>query len=218
MILQPNTPTKARVVQGEHYPEDFAFKMPRPFNESNVGPLADALGLNPTGLANQMNQVLAENLGNNLAAKIKAAVKHNAENPDDPRELPTQEDLDALIESYDFSGIRATSPAAEATMSGLDRIIAQYCRTAIRGILKDHGFAGMPGPVKVAKKDAEPGPNEISYEEFEGLVIDMAEGNGVWGESEAHAAARANLLELAESEYATRQKAAQSAARSLSIE
>lgn len=218
MIVTENTPTRARVIQGDAYPEDFTFRIPRPFDEANVRDLATQFGFQPAGFASQMNQVLAENLSNNFAQKIKQVLKHNAANPDDPRELPTQEDLDKLIESYDFSGTRAPTAAAEAAMTGLERVVLQYCRNAIRNILKDNGYAGMPAPVKVAKKDAEPGAGEISYDDFEILVLDMAEGNGVWGSSEPHIQAREGLIELAEAEYANKQKAAQAAARSLAID
>ncbi len=219
MITSIDTPTRNRVVQGDQYPDDFAFKMPRPFNEINCGSLATELGINAAGLASQMNQVLAENLGNNLAQRVKMVLKHNAEHLEDQKPLPTQEDLDEIVSKYDFSGTRSVSTSvSEASMTALERIVYAYCRTAIRGILKEQGCAGVPAPVKIAKKETAPAANEISYEDFESLVADMAEGNGIWATSPAHEDARNNLIELAEAEYATKQKATQSAARSLTLE
>jgi hypothetical protein len=230
MILSSSTPTRARVVQGDYYPEDFAFQMPRPFNESNVAQLADELGASASGLANQMNQVLAENLGNLLSARIKKVVKFNedlekaqAEGKQldvEPLVLPYQEDLDKMVESYDFSGVRATSGTSEESFTPLERIVYAYARKLIRGILKTAGLAsaGLKAPVTVPKsRDAEPGPNQISWDDFEDLVAALAEGTGVWGESAPHMAKRAEILESAAAEFAAKRRATQAVQDSLGV-
>lgn len=218
MIFDSTTPTRARAVQADAYPEDFAFLMPRPFNEFNCASLAEDVGANAAGLAHQLNQVLAENLGNNLAQRIKQAVAYNIKAEAEGTEtipLPDQATLNEMAASYDFTGIRSRG-VSESSMTALEKVIYAYARNSIRSILKEQGYEGIR-PCKVAKKDTEAGPGEISYDLFESLVEDLAEGNGVWAESEAHANARAELIEMAELEYSTRQRAAAATARSLTV-
>jgi hypothetical protein len=230
MILSSDTPTRARVVQGDYYPEDFAFQMPRPFNESNCADLAAQIGAHAAGLANQMNQVLAENLGNLLSARVKKIAKFNeellADQAKDKRldvglqEFPTQEDLDKMVESYDFSGIRATSGTSEESLTPLERIVYAYARKLIRGILKASGLssAGLKAPVTVPKsRETEPGPNQISWDDFEELVAALAEGTGIWEESAPHVAKRNEMLESASAEYAAKRRATQKVEENLGV-
>jgi hypothetical protein len=98
------------------------------------------MGIDGMGFARQADQLGKENIGNNLAARIKAAAKAK-------RPLPTQEDLDALVLAYDFSGARTTS---EEGMSSDERTIfaeiKKYCRRAFVG-----GVFNQPGSFNVTR-------------------------------------------------------------------
>jgi len=196
MQLPENCPTKDRIVQGDAYKaagmEDFAFPMPRPFVEEDFTEVAKRLAISAAGLANTCNQTLAENLGNNLAQKIKAAVKFNDElaeaqengkrEDEELRELPDETDLDEMVANYDFTGVRAGGGTSTASMSPLQKAIYKFARQLIRTILRENGMGDMAAPVTVAKRDSEPADNQISYATYEALVEELAEGEGRWGD------------------------------------
>lgn len=214
MIVSNETPRRLRVVQADAYPEDFeGFPMPRPFTEENCLEAAKSVGANAAGLANQMNQVLAENLGNLLAARIKKAVKDGAD-------LPSLNDFEEMVAAYDFSGVRVSSGTTEESMTPFERVLYAYARKFIRALLKKSGLPsrGLKAPVTIPKsREADPGPGQISYDDFEELVTDLAEGNGMWGESEKHITKRAQIVELAEAEYAAKKAAAGKAEDTLGL-
>lgn len=196
MKISPNTPTRNRIIQGELYEKagqpDFAFSIPCPFEPSMFEHLSDALGISPVGFANQANQVLAENLGNNMAARIKKAAKEN-------QPLPSQSDMDTLIAAYDFTGIRQSTAAIGSLF---DKIFFRLAAAFIRKLLKKSGYSalGMPAPVTVAKRGAEAGAGEIDYETFETEVVRLMEGDGAWSEKQAFIDLRSTLMEEARSE------------------
>ena len=189
------TPTRSRTVLEETYADagqpDFQFTLPQPFTAEHVAGV-EALGASPVGVANQLNQVLAENLSNNMAAKVRAAVKAG-------QPLPTQEDMDRLYDSYDFSGTRAGSGSAAAG-SLFDRVFYKLAGQFIRKLIKKKGYQDKPAPVNVAKKDEEPKPGQISYEEFEFEVDRLVNGEGPWEEVESFRAVREGLIEDARNE------------------
>lgn len=182
--MKPCTATRTRTVLG------ITFSIPQPF-EADQFSWASEIGADPTGLANQSNQVLAENLGNNIAARIKKAQKEGTE-------LPTQKDMDLLYESYDFSGGRSSSGTL------FQRLFTKIASTFVRKLLKSSGYRpqNMKAPVTVAKKDEEPKGNQISFETFEFEVSRLVNGEGPWGEVEAFISARDQMIESAQAEEA----------------
>jgi len=193
MNRNENTPIRARIIQEKLFEaagiSDFAFNIPQPFTAEMVAAAAETVGANVAGLANQMNQVLAENLGNNMAARVKKAVK-------DGTALPTQADMDALYEGYDFTGIRSGT----AFGSMFDKIMFRLSGAFIRKLIKQQGYQDMPAPVTVAKRSAEALATQIDYDTFEGEVVQLMEGQGPWTEKEAYIDLRESLIEEAKAE------------------
>ena len=194
MIIPENTPIRNRTIQEAAYEEagmpDFSFKVPQPFEASMFEHLAELLGISPAGFANQANQVLAENLGNNMAARIKKAVRDGAP-------LPTQDDMDSLIAAYDFTGVRQASVALGSIF---DKIFYRLAGGFIRKLFKQKGYQGMAAPITVAKRGAEPGAGQVDYETFEMEVVRLMEGEGPWAEKQAFIDLRATLIDEARSE------------------
>jgi len=193
MIKTENTPMRARVIQGDAYADagqpDFAFQIPQPFVAEHFANLAD-IGVVGVGFANAANQLLAENLGNNMAGRIKKAVK-------DGTPLPTQEDMDKLYEAYDFSGVRISSLAAGTLF---DKIMFRNASTFIRRLVKQLGYQDMPAPVTVAKKNDEPTEGQISYDTFEDEVGKLIRGEGPWGEVQNFIDTRDEMVASAKAE------------------
>jgi hypothetical protein len=188
------TPLRSRIIQEEAYAAagqpDFAFKVPQPFTPSMFEAVAAELAISAVGFASQANQVLAENLGNNMASRVKKAVK-------DGIPLPTQADMDALIADYDFTGVRQSSIAIGSLF---DKIFARLAGASIRKLLKASGYQGTPAPVTVAKRGKDTGPSEIDYETFESEVSRLMEGEGPWGEKQAFIDLRQTLMDEAKAE------------------
>ncbi len=196
MIKQDSTPTRFRTVLEDAYTAagqpDFQFQIPQPFTAEHVVGVAE-LGASPNGVANQLNQVLAENLCNNIAARVRNAVKNG-------QPLPTQADMDALYEIYDFSGLRQSSGTSSTSL--FDRIFTRLAAGFVKRLLKKKGYQNMAAPVTVAKTGEEPVGNQISYENFEAEVNRLSLGKGPWAEVEAFVTVRASLIEDAKSEEA----------------
>jgi hypothetical protein len=194
MLKSENTPTRLRTVLEDIYTsagqEGFQFTIPQPFTAEHVENVTE-LGASPVGVANQLNQVLAENLSNNIAARVRAASKAG-------QPLPTQSDMDSLYEAYDFSGTRASSGGVSGSL--LDRIFARLATAFLKKLLKKKGYQSQPAPVTVAKKDAEPAPGQISYEQFEVEVARLVEGEGPWAEVPAFIEVRDELISDAKAE------------------
>jgi len=107
------------------------FTSPRPYLEGHVI---------TAGEANALNQVLAENLRNNFAAKIKKIVEGNAEKQKKGEQLdalPTQADFDKYVAEYKF-GERAVGGAREV-LDPIEREARNMARTAITEALKKKG-------------------------------------------------------------------------------
>ena len=193
MKRNENTPTRKRVIQEGLYIEadqpNFSFSIPQPFTVEMVASAAEAVGANAAGLCNQMNQVLAENLGNNMASRIKKAAKDKAD-------LPTQADMDALYDGYDFTGIRSGT----AFGSMFDKIMFRLSGNFVRKLIKQKGYQDMAAPVTVAKRGSDAADGQISYEDFETEVTQLMEGEGPWGEKEAFIDLRQSLVDEAEAE------------------
>ena len=88
-------------------------------------------GIDPMGLARQIDQMTVKNVSNNLSQRIKSAVKKN-------QPLPDQSTVDAMVAAYDFTGIRATS---EEGQSVEERTLISEIRKALRGLVSDGSFA-----------------------------------------------------------------------------
>ena len=196
MIKHDNTPSRLRTICGKEYAEaghpDFQFSIPQPFTGEHFN--VSELGVNPAGLATQTNQVLAENLANNMAAKVRAAVKNGTP-------LPTQEDMDALYAAYDFSGVR-TRGAGGTSNALFDRLFTRLAGQFIRKLLKKKGYQDMAAPVTVAKRDEEPKGNQVSFETFEAEVQRLVDGEGPWSEIPAFIEVREGLFDEAREEEA----------------
>jgi hypothetical protein len=194
MKTSASTPLRNRIIQEEAYTaaglQDFAFKVPQPFSPAMFEEVAAELGISAHGFASQANQVLAENLGNNMASRVKKAIK-------DKTALPTQSDMDALVADYDFTGIRQSSIAIGSLF---DKIFARLAGASIRKLLKASGYQGTPAPVTIAKRGKEAGASEIDYETFESEVSRLMEGEGPWGEKQAFVDLRQILMDEARAE------------------
>lgn len=197
MLRTDSTPVRYRTVLEDIYTEagkpDFQFAIYQPFTAEHVAGVTE-VGAVASGVANQLNQVLAENLGNNISSKIKAAVKNGTP-------LPTQEDMDALYDAYDFSGTRTGGGATAGSL--LDRIFARVAGQFIRRLIKKKGYKDLPAPVTVAKRDEEPAAGQISLEDFEAEVARLVNGEGPWAEIEAFIEVRDGLIEDARVEEAS---------------
>lgn len=113
----------------------------------NTQALVD-VGIDPMGLARQMDQVLAENLGNNLSQKVKQAIAKS-------QPLPDQSVVDAMLSAYDFTGTRTVS---EEGMSTEERTVIAEIRKAIRSLISSGAFA-LLGPDGSKTKD----PTEVAF-------------------------------------------------------
>lgn len=197
MYRDESTPTRTRTIMEEAYVNagfaDFQFIVYQPFTAEHFEAVTK-VGASPQGVANQVNQVLAENLGNSMAALVRAAVKNGTP-------LPIQEDMDKLYDEYEFSGVRR-SKSGLSPNSLLVRIFYRLAGSFIKRLLKKKGYQEMAAPVTVAKRGEEPVGNQISFETFEGEVERLVEGDGPWGEVEAFISVRNDLYEDAKTEEA----------------
>lgn len=207
-----NTPIRLRTVLEEEYAKagfpGFKFAIAQPFTPEMFQGVT-AAGASPAGVANSMNQTLCENLGNLLSIRIKKAVKEG--NP-----LPTQEDMDALYDNYDFSGTRSGG----ATESLFDRIFTKLASQFVRRLIKKKGYQNMSAPVTVAKKDEAPKTGQISYEDFEIEVQRLLNAEGPWGEVAAFIEVREGLISEArieENAVRAREQAAEGKLASLDL-
>lgn len=198
MKRNENTPIRLRTIMEDAYADNgnlgFRFAIPQPFTTEHVEGVT-SLGASPAGVANQLNQLVCENLANNMAAKIRAAVKNGAP-------LPTQEDMDALYDAYDFSGVRSRSGNGGAAVTLFDRLFTRLAGQFVRKLIKKKGYQDQPAPVTVAKKDSAPEKGQISFADFEAEVSRLVAGDGPWGEVEAFIDVRADLYEEARNEEA----------------
>lgn len=216
MKRDENTPARQRTIMGDIYEAagfpDHRFAIPQPFTAEHVEGVV-ALGASPAGVANQLNQLVCENLANNMAAKIRAAVKNVTE-------LPSQADMNALYDAYDFSGVRSRSGDGGAPVTLFDRLFTRLAGQFIRKLIKKKGYRDQPAPVTVAKKGAEPEKGQISFADFEAEVYRLVAGDGPWGEVEAFIDVRADLYEEARNEEAAiraRQASAESKLSTLGL-
>lgn len=192
MNITPETPVREKVIQEKIYAaagvENHSFTVPQPFTADMFENLRDLLGIDPNGLAKQVNQVFSENLANNISSHIKRAA--SAE-----EDLPTQETMDELAASYDFAGVRAASTAFASTF---DKIFHRTAGQFIRKLIRKKGYQDMPAPVTVASKKAETlVEGQITFEDFEVEVIKLTEGEGPWGDKDAFIDLRETLKQEA---------------------
>lgn len=153
------------------------------------------VGIDPTGLARQMDQVFIENIGNNLAQRIKAAEKKGTA-------LPDQSVVDEMVAAYDFTGICATS---EEGMSTEERTIMAEIKKTIRRLISSGVFANLDsngqktsnpkevafnairiqtGPEANGEKETPAGSvplenyNEVVSAAYQGTAVEFEDGNG----------------------------------------
>lgn len=152
-------------------------------------------GIDPMGLAKQMDQITIENIGNNFGQRVKSAASKKLP-------LPDQSIVDEMLAAYDFTGIRT---ASEEGMSTEERTIIAEIKKAIRALISGGTFANIgadgskaSNPDEVvfnatrvqtgpeAKGDKETPPNSVPQESFDNLVagayqaaeVEIEDGNG----------------------------------------
>lgn len=218
-------------IYAEYGIEGHTISIPRPFTGDHFRDLRDELGIDPDGLANQANQVFAENVRNNLSSRVKSAHKKNealteaqakGERTDEEyEELPTQDDVDELVSAYDFSGVRISSGETTAA-TPFDKELARLVKLLVKNILKTSGFQDQPAPVTVAKKGDTPSTTQVSFEDFLSLVQGIVQGEGIWGEETAEDGSpspyytkRQDLIKQAETNVAAVQMEAEAASSNL---
>jgi hypothetical protein len=118
MQFDASTPRAEVTIQGQ------TFTLPTPFTAGHQ--LTE-------GEASQMNQLLAENVRNNFAGKMKA----QADKPEAERKAFTQEDLDAYVAEYEF-GVRKAGNG-EARLTPVEREARRIAKSAIEAKLKERG-------------------------------------------------------------------------------
>ena len=128
-------------------------------------------GATPAGVVRQMNQVFLENIGNALGSKARAAFANNVT-------PPSQEDVDAMVAAYDFSGIRASG--GDSGLPESERLFRTELRAMLRAVARDGALDPEGNPLTVqtakeAKEDKLP-EGKISLEDFDSIVEAAAEG------------------------------------------
>lgn len=185
MKIPANTETKTRTIGGTREVDGIEFEIPRPFQPSDFTTIAETYGVDASGIARSLNQTLAENVTNNKGSQIKSIREFNEKLEKDhaegnrldvqPKDYPTQDDIDAYIAEYDFSGVRESS-GDSPSLSMFERELWKLAKQQIRAILKSNGK-------KVAKKDSEPeSDNEISWDKFEDMAGAIVNLEGPWGD------------------------------------
>lgn len=147
-----------------------------PFTAEDDRETIESKGVNWAGLMRQMNQVFKENIGNTFGSKIRTAVSKS-----DP--LPSQDDLNELVDKYDFSGARIST---ETGMSEEEKAFRSVLRARLKLFLRAGVFSGDWDPktgqgsplVVQTKKEADTDTlpeGKISVEDFDSLLEAAAE-------------------------------------------
>ena len=194
MKIVENTPVKEYNllpdIYAEYDIENNTISIPRPFTAEHFTALREELGVDPDGLAGQVNQLMAKNITNAITSRARSVHTKNAaladaqakgERADEEfSSLPTQATVDELVEAYNFTGIRLASNKA-AVVTPFEKELTRLVKQLIKNLLKISGFQGRPGPITVAKKSADPTETQISFEDFLSLVQSVVDGEGNWG-------------------------------------
>lgn len=192
MKLVENTPVKEYNLPLDIYAEydiDNTISIPRPFTAEHFAALREELGVDPDGLAGQVNQLMAKNITNAITSRARSIHTKNAaladakakgEREDEQfSDLPTQAIVDELVAAYNFTGIRLASN--KAVVTPFEKELTRLVKQLIKNLLKTSGFQGRPGPIIVAKKSADPTETQIGFEDFLSLVQSVVGGEGNWG-------------------------------------
>lgn len=123
MNFNAETPRNEITIQGTVY------TVPAPFVEAH--PIT-------AGEASALNQLLAENVRNNVAGKIKAEVAKAEEEKRDPVPF-TQEEVDEYVADYEF-GVRRAGGSREASLPPEEREARRIAREMIGAKLKEKGL------------------------------------------------------------------------------
>lgn len=194
MKIVENTPVKEYNllpdIYAEYDIENNTISIPRPFFAEDFTALREGLGIDPDGLANQVNQLMAKNIINAITSRARSVHAKNAALADAQAKgeradeefspLPTQATVDELVSSYNFTGIRLASNKA-AVVTPFEKELTRLVKQLIKNLLKTSGFQGRPGPITVAKKSADPTETQIGFEDFLSLVQSVVDGEGNWG-------------------------------------
>jgi hypothetical protein len=155
-VVQRTTMAREKKLYEEAGAEPPMFEILLPFETNyetffNVSAL-DSIGVNAKKFAAQCDQLLKENLGNNLKARIKNAAAAT------PSVLLDQSALNDLYSSYDFSGIRTKSASSEDDLTDEEIEIVRQIRITLKEYLrKGLLIAGMPKLTIQKVKDSEKG-------------------------------------------------------------
>ena len=111
MQFNKETPTGSFIIQ------ERAFKIPKPFIEGHQCTGAEA---------GVLNQILAENVRNNLAQRVKKAVEENTFD-----QASMQGEIDQYIEEYEFGVRRGRGPTDPVEREALN-IAKEHVKEALR--------------------------------------------------------------------------------------
>lgn len=113
-------------------------------------PALESVGIIPQKFAAQIDQLLKENLGNNLKARIKKGAAAT------PPVWVDQSTLNALYADYDFSGIRTGAAESEDDLTDEEIELRRQLRKTLKDYLRDKLLiGGMPSLTVQKVKDAE---------------------------------------------------------------
>lgn len=127
MEIAPNTDTKTITVQG------IKLDVPQPYDEGH--PLTDAE-------AQALNQVLAENLRNNFATRIRAA-KDEAEkagNTYSPDADELQKEMNTYVTEYEFGAKRGGGGSSTAHLDPVEKEMHNLAKQAIKTAIQAKGI------------------------------------------------------------------------------
>lgn len=151
MQFNAETPRNALTIQG------YEFTVPAPF----------VAGYAITeGEASALNQLLAENVRNNFAGKIKAEKEKAEAEGREPNEF-TQEDLDAYVTDYEF-GVRRSGGSREAAFPPDVREARRIATDMIKTALKAKN-------IKL---------NSVDSEKLEAMVVELSQREDIVKEAQ----------------------------------
>jgi hypothetical protein len=188
MIFSPDVETKTRLIGGTRTAEGIPYQIPRPFLPEHFESLREPLGVDPAGVANSLNQTLAENITNNKGTQIKAIREFNEalleaqedgkRLEEEPKDYPSQADIDDYLKKYDFSG--AGREAGDSTALTLkERELWKLAKRTIREALRENGMKVMPKDTPVEDENT-----QISWDYFVEYAGEIVNKEGIWGDPE----------------------------------
>ena len=193
MKVSPNAEVKTRLIGGTRSAEGISYQIPRPFSADDVLPLvsalAEAVECDPAGLANALDQTLAENIANNKGAQIKNIREFNetlaeaqeagTREDEEAKDYPTQAEIDEYITKYNFSGA-GREAGDSATLTVRERELWKLAKRTIRDTLRGAGIKVMPKESVVEDENT-----QISWDDFVDYAAEIVNKEGIWADPNA---------------------------------